>query len=278
MLRDSRQAIAYLAGGPLASAVFGVVMLLLHFGLGYDEVTRRTIVAGQHTVPDLIIGAVTFILGICSLLIAAVTLIPNRVGGFTSDGAALRMLWQRSPDATHWLTVSALMGEAFDGVRPRDWTAERVALLGTIDDASPMAAGCHSMRLQVAVDRDDPDGAADALARLRATMHAAPAIARASLHMAEAWMALTDGRVADARSAYDAGASGFLEPHVRHRVHAAVLFAEGDQAGARAAAAAGLRALESAPQPYPGLVIPEREALEALASGVRVPRPRTATR
>jgi hypothetical protein len=220
-IRDSRSALAFLAGGPLASVLFGAALLALHFAFGLDEVTRRTIDAGRHTVPQFLIGAATFIGGVCSLSVTVVTLIPNRVGGFTSDGAALRMLWQRGADANSWLTTMALMGDAFDGVRPRNWPEERVA--------------------------------------------------QASVRLDEAWHALGEGRVADARTAYDAGASGFVEQYVRCRVHAGVPHAEGHVERAREEAREGLRRLDEAPKPYPGLVIFEREMLVALAEGRKVP-------
>jgi hypothetical protein len=270
-IRDSRAALPFLAGGPVASALFGALLIALHFGFGLDDVTRRTIEAGQHTVTELVVGAVTFLLGVCSLMIAIVTLIPNRFGGFTSDGAAIRMLWQRSPDSTYWLTLLAVMGEAFDGVRPRDWSAEHVAQLERVDDSSPMASGCHGMALQVALDSCNHDGVRHHLARLKAAMHSAPAIAQASVRLDEAWYALSEGRVTDARAEYDAGAAGFVEEYVRCRVHAGVLLAEGHVERACAEARDGLRLLEDAPKPYPGLVIRERELLDALAAGQRVP-------
>lgn len=270
-IRDSRSALAFLAGGPLASALFGAALLALHFAFGLDEVTRRTIDAGRHTVPDFLLGAVTFIGGLCSLLVGVVTLIPNRIGGFTSDGAALRMLWQRGADANAWLTTLALMGDAFDGVRPRHWPAERVAHIAAIDQTSPMATGCHAMALQAAFDRGDRDAVRHHLTQLQAALHKAPAVAQASVRLDEAWLALSEGRVADARTAYEAGASGFIEPYTRCRVHAGVLHAEGHVARARDEAREGLRQLDAAPKPYPGLVIFERETLEALAHGRRVP-------
>jgi hypothetical protein len=270
-IRDSRSALAFLAGGPLASVLFGAALLALHFAFGLDEVTRRTIDAGRHTVPEFLIGATTFIGGVCSLLVTVVTLIPNRVGGFTSDGAALRMLWQRGADANSWLTTMALMGDAFDGVRPRNWPEERVALIAAIDPSSPMASGCHAMALLAAFDRSDRDAVRHHLAQLQAALHKAPAVAQASVRLDEAWHALGEGRVADARTAYDAGASGFVEQYVRCRVHAGVLHAEGHVERAREEAREGLRRLDEAPKPYPGLVIFEREMLVALAEGRKVP-------
>jgi hypothetical protein len=77
--------------------------------------------------------------------------------------------------------------------------------------------------------------------------------------------------VADARTAYDAGASGFVEQYVRCRVHAGVPHAEGHVERAREEAREGLRRLDEAPKPYPGLVIFEREMLVALAEGRKVP-------
>lgn len=266
-LPPTRDAVVLFASGPLASLVLGVAFLALHFGLGLDEVTRRTIAAGTHTVWQLLAGGFTLMVGGSSLVCAVATLIPNALGGFTSDGAAIRMLLRGGPEAERLQTMNALMGRMAEGTRPRDWEAEYVHRAACVQDGSAHESAAASFALLHDLDRGDLAAAKARLARMQAASAAAPEITLGELRLAEAWLATADGRTDEARAALAKTEGAMVEEFSRWRVRAAILVAEGKPDEGATAAREGLALLQQATVPFAGIGAMERDWLTALAEG-----------
>jgi hypothetical protein len=272
-----RESVAVYAAGPLASLLLGGLFVALHFGLGLDGVTRRTIAAGTHTSGDLLLGAITLMMGCSSLLIAVATMIPNAVGGFTSDGAAIRVLLTGGPEAERLQAMHAVMGQLSEGTRPRDWSPEFIRRAAGVQDGSAMESGAASFGLQHALDRGDLAAARAHLRRLQVASAKAPAISQGELRLAEAWLAVADGRPSEARTAFAQTEETLVEAFSRRRVLAAILVAEGRADEGMAAAREGLALMLQADQVFPGAAAMEREWLEQLAEG-QLPAVLTLTR
>ena len=201
-LPPTRDAVALYAGGPLASLVLGSLFMALHFGLDLDDVKRSTIAAGTHSPGDKVLGDVTLSVGVLSLAVAVATMIPNVLGGFVSDAAAIRMLLEGGPEAERLLAMSALMGQLFEGTRPRDWSTEFVRRAACLQDGSPVEGGAAYFGLIHALDQADLTAARQHLTRMLAANENAPTLAKGELRMADAWLAVADGRISEARAAF----------------------------------------------------------------------------
>ncbi|MBA2692558.1 MAG: hypothetical protein H0U65_08710 [Rubrobacter sp.] len=102
----TRRMMAYVAGGPFASFVLAAVSV------------------GVAVVAPPSVGIVFGAMAAMSLFIGIATLIPNKLGGFSSDGARLLMLRRGGPEAERWAAISALAGTMMAGTRPRDLAEE----------------------------------------------------------------------------------------------------------------------------------------------------------
>jgi hypothetical protein len=103
----------FVAGGPLFSLLGAVCLIPGHSFLH------------SHTNASFLL--VTF--GMISAALGMMTLLPLSMGGFTSDGMRLAMLLRNRPEGQRWTAMAALGGLS-QTVRPREWPAELMALLG----------------------------------------------------------------------------------------------------------------------------------------------------
>ena len=262
-----RDAVALYAGGPLTSLTLGVLLVSLYFGFHMDSVKWSTIAAGTHTIADKLLGDATFGVGLFSLAIAVATMPPHALGGFLSDGAAVRMLLKGGPEADRLRAINALMGQLFEGGRPRDWTPEFVEVAASLHDGSAVEDGAAGFAFLHAIDRGDLSAARGHLARMEVASGNSPGLSQGALRVAVAWLAVADGRIAEARVAFEQLEGTVVEEFSRQRVLAAILLAEGKVDEGMAAAHAGLTLIEQADQLFLGVTEMEREWLEQLAQG-----------
>jgi hypothetical protein len=260
-------AAALLAGGPIASVLLSIVGFTLHYGLDLDEVRRSTVEAGTHTIGQLVLAATTLVVGGTSAAVAVATLVPQAVGGFTSDGAGLLLLARGGPPADRLRAMSSILGRATAGRRPREWSLKELRAAAEPKDATQLEFAGASLVFAAALDRGDLIGARNAFERMRAASLRAPSISLGELHDGEAFLAAIDGDPAAARAAYERTDGTFVDPASRARVLAAVLLAEGRTSEAVAEAIRGLRHLDEQPMAIAGYAAPEREWLAILAAG-----------
>lgn len=209
------------AGGPLASLVFGVLLLPPAFALG-----------GWW-------GGLLFATAVLSLLIGVLTLVPLRAGGFMSDGAQLLGLARDDDETRQRLALSSLMAQSYAGVRPRDWDPGLFAA-ATAEAKEPTLRELGALlRAGVAEDRgqfEDADAHWRGVAARLGDADAdaiAPAMRGALALSIAAWLAHRRRDPAAARRWFAAAQGGFNDPAVVAFVEAAIAWAEGDAPTAR---------------------------------------------
>lgn len=218
-----RRMLIYVAGGPATSLLLGAGALLV-----------RPLLSG---VPALTLS----LIGFASLMIALVTLIPMRAGGFSSDGARILMLLRGGPEAERWCAVAILANDLF-ATRPRDLAPALIERSLALADNTPDHLSSVFVAYGWALDRGDIPAAEGYLETMLANLSAFNSALRPSVLIEAAYFTArhhTDA--AAARALLDQAHGGLVEPYTRARAEAAVLLAEGRPAEAQTLAAQGLR-------------------------------------
>jgi hypothetical protein len=228
-----RRTVIMAAGGPLASLLLGV-QCLVSWQVG------RALFAGAP-----VIGFTLSVLGIVSLAIGVVTLLPMRSGGFYSDGARIVRLMRNDEETEREVALMALTGLTLGGTRPRDWDPSLVARAAGIRDGGAFEVSGLQFAHLYALDSGDIAAARSYLEDVLARLHQLPTAARAPVQLGAAvFFALYDRDAVRARTCLEAAGPGdglLATPHQRTLADAAVRLAEGDAAGAAAAAASAQR-------------------------------------
>ena len=157
-----RRRFVVVAGGPLASLLLALL-----------AAAASPAPTGNGLWPTLLLQ-----MGLMSLAIAVLTLVPYRSRGLTSDGGQLLQLLRGGPRVEQRMAAHLLLTALVGGVRPRDLDDSLMArALAATDPAE--AIGAHYLAYWRDLDRGDVVGAAahlDAtLAQRAATTPAAPA-------------------------------------------------------------------------------------------------------
>ena len=186
-------------------------------------------------------------------------------GGFASDAGRLLRLWRRGPVGEREVAMLALTAAAAGGARPREWTPAIVQAALLPADGSVMELVAHVYASSRASDAGDPDAAAAHLDRAVELGREMSPMLRSLVAAEAAWLRASRGDVKGARPFLAEADGPFVERHALHRARAAVLRAEGDLAGARAEAEAGLAALGKTR--FGKASARDRELLEGLRAG-----------
>jgi hypothetical protein len=273
-------AVLLFAGGPFASILLAAAAFALRWGADFDAVRRSTVAAGVHASWELFVSMATLLVGAGSAAIAIATLLPQRIGGFTSDGASILILLRGGERSDRLRAISSLLGRVTAGIRPREWSADELRAAARPADGSPHDAAGASMILSAALDRGDLAAAREAIERMRRLAGSAPSISSGELHAAEAFIAAIDGDASAARAALGRIDPTFVEGPTLARIAAAVLLAEGRDEDARAEAQRGRSLLDGTGLALSGFAPPEHDWLTMLAAGrmpLRDDRPRRPT-
>jgi hypothetical protein len=227
-----RRTVVMVAFGPMASLMVGAQLLVLY------QVASPALVRPGAGFPAHLAAMVLAATGILSLLVGIITLIPGRSGGFYSDGARLLRLMRADDAAEREMALIALTGMSMAGTRPRDWDRSLVEYGVGIRDGGPFEVGGLQLAFAHALDSGDIGGARRNLEAALHRIGQLPRSAQSSLLLAAAtFFALYDGNANRARDLLSHARDGVLAaPHRRRLAEAAVRLAEGDVAGARAAA------------------------------------------
>jgi hypothetical protein len=247
-----RRFIALVAGGPLASLVFGLAVSGLAYWLG-----PRT------SLPAFAL----LITGIMSLAIGGVTLVPGRTAGFMTDGAQILQLLRGGTAVELRNLLIILQALSLSGVRPRQYNP---ALLEQIEklrrslkpDASTAAASLPAYSYHL--DRGEIEAAGQALDEAIANLELFPAGVKQNVALEAAYFVAAHRNDAAAACAWLNQSKGglLIEAHSRGRAEAAVLLAEGKLDQARRAAEQALAAIPKAFDR--GGAIGEAEMIQAL--------------
>lgn len=176
------------------------------------------------------------VFGFANLLVAMLSLLPTRAGGFYSDGARLLRMARGGPELDREVSILLLTGATVAGVRPRDWDPDLVRRsVGEADDSL-----FHVTGLQLAFAHAQDRGAWD---EARTWMHALveaeevmPPMLRPALRLSAAYfVAVHERDAARARELVESSKGGLvIDVHLRHVAHAAAAWASGDAATAAA--------------------------------------------
>lgn len=237
-----RRTVVMVAGGPLASLVFGAQALAIWHATSPGLLRTGATFAAQYVAIALLA------LGLSSLLIGIVTLFPGRAGGFYSDGARIMRLMRSGHDVEREVALMALTGLAVGGARPRDWDPRLVQLAARINDAGPYEVGGRFYAFLHAFDGRDHAAAREHAAFIVERLHQLPKGTRAAMLLPIAtFHALIDGDAARAGTLADAARSPLLtSPHQRALARAAIHLANGEPDAAHRHAADVIRLAGSA--------------------------------
>ena len=183
-------------------------------------------------------------------------------GGFASDGGRLLRILRGGVEGAREAALLGLTAAAMGGARPRDWPAALVTDGLLPADGSMMEVAALAYAAQAEADHGALDRAAAHLARAERLTEGGSKLLRSLVAGEAAWLAAVRGEAARGRALLAEADGPFTERYLWHRAEAAVKLAEGDRAGARGAAEAGLASLPRARFGRPSER--ERELLEAL--------------
>jgi len=215
---DLRRRLIYVTGGgPGASALAGVVALVVFFFLTPD----RAADSSAALTLALVAGAA----GLISLTFALVTLLPVHP---MTDGARLSGLLKGGEDADVQEALSVLVGLSVRGVRPRAWDPSLVERALAAPATSPYGLLSRQYAYESTLDRGDLTGARRLLNE-SLTAAAGSRGDQAALYLEAAWFAAVYDKDPTTARAWltRAGARGLTEAHVRLIAEAAVLASEG---------------------------------------------------
>ena len=119
------------AGGPLTSIVTGVMFMGLSFILFPLSVSPES-----QSFWGFFVRVSLITLGLVSLAIGFITLLPGKTGGFLTDGARLRLLLKGGPAADRELAVWQITTASMAGARPSEWPEDAVNKAIALQDDS----------------------------------------------------------------------------------------------------------------------------------------------
>ncbi|MDE0101033.1 MAG: M50 family metallopeptidase [Bryobacterales bacterium] len=225
-----RAMLSFAAGGPVTSIVVGLLVLAIYrlAGLGDSSV--------PHGIVHDALAEGVFMLGVLSVGLGLLTLLPVNQGVFVNDGKRILRLLRPSAAADAYAAVMGLGSYMIAGVRPRDWDPGLVERATSLADGSIEDLNGRYMAYDHSLDRGEVDVAGEHIRYLASHAEDAHASYRPVIHLAVAYFAAAYGdNAASARSRLArAGKSALLalDPTARIRAEGAVLLAEGDANGA----------------------------------------------
>jgi acyl-CoA thioesterase FadM len=240
-----RRMLLMVIGGPLGSLMVGLLALAaLPFAGGLAWLVLFT-------------GAAL------GFAVTAVTLIPLHAGGFSSDGARIGMLLRGGPLAERWCAMALLVGASMAG-RLAETNPAIVARATALRDETVDALGAAYLAYAYHLARGEHAQAGEQLTYALEHQQLFNEGVRPALLIEAAYFTARHRGDAVAARAYlqESKSSSVVEAYTRRRAEAAVLHAEGRVEEARAAAEAGLQALDKARAGAAGAT--ERRLLEDL--------------
>jgi hypothetical protein len=244
----------FAAGGPLASLLLGVLMMLFLIWKPLD-----TSVVFLYYLKSFI-----FLTCVTSFCIALMTSIPMQADGFTTDGGRILNLLKGGPAAQVEAALLHAVSQGASGIRPAliDPTPIHSALDLPVD--SPFKPYLNAILYQHYQDKGDLENAGKFLEQYLAGAHAVPQGYLAILYLEKAWFeARYHNQAAVARDYFSREKIGVIVPKsLVLRAEAAIALAEGNHA---LAATKIQEAIDELPKLMDrGAAIAEKESLEEM--------------
>ena len=222
--------LSFAAGGPVTSIVVGVLVFV-----SYVLADLGGTVAAQGPLQDALAAGV-FFLGLVSVGIGFVTLLPINQGAFVNDGKRILKLLRPGAYADAYAAVMALGAYALAQVPPGDRNPDLVTQAASLGDGSHEDLAGRLAAHSDALHRGDVEAAEEHIRYLLDLRDAAYPPYRPVIDLAAAYFeAAYAGDAASARRRLEgAGKSALLafDPTARTRAEGALLLAEGDAEGA----------------------------------------------
>ncbi|MBL9205474.1 MAG: hypothetical protein JNN01_10345 [Opitutaceae bacterium] len=214
--------VGLIAGGPLASLVFGLLLAGAAV-LGWPGSDPDEVVGTFDLVLRMLVGST----GLFSLAFCVASSIPTRAGGFASDGARLLALARRGPAAEREALVFALSALSLSGMRARDLPSDLMLKAAAGEGEPQVAAAMQLLAYLWALDQGRVDAARDYLNQATRNLEALSPLIRDSFLAEMAYFkARYDQDVTGARASLEKAGRCELSEDTLLRAEAAVLLAE----------------------------------------------------
>ncbi len=185
--------------------------------------------------------------GVTAGAIFLVTLVPAKTSGFMTDGAQILSLLRGGIEAEQRALILILQAESLNGVRPRDYSPEILQRMLSMRCNPIMDASVDLLAYYHYLDREDVAQAGQLLDQVLARENDLPEGLKQAVYLEAAFFQAACRKQAQpARQFFQRGGGALTEKHALLRSEAAVLFAEGRFAEARAKASQAQPLFESA--------------------------------
>lgn len=219
-VRLRRATALMVAGGPLASLLLGVSTLLV----------GTLLFRGAPGLASLIPVAI----GVASIAIGGITLVPGRTAGYLTDGARLWLLYKGGPAADRDVALQALFGASQSGVRPRDWSVDLLARARSLEDGASLEVAAWQLSQMHAADSGSETEARQWLERVLAHLDRLPNAAQPGTRFDAARQLAMWGDLDRARALMAQGGDAIGAAFLKPAAELAILVAQGQmqEAGA----------------------------------------------
>jgi hypothetical protein len=256
---NARRAMLWVtAGGPLTSLVSGVALGLpahLLFNAG----------AGQEPMGSTL-ALFLMICALGSLLIGVITLFPGTSSGFDTDGSRILRFLRGGDHVKPEASLLTLTAHSMGGTRPRDWEPELVEEALALPPDHLLGVVARQMASAHALDRGDPERAADHLGPVLERIDSYPGPVRPGLLAQGAYLAALDADGVD-HARHLLGQIRGEGIGSRHRILLAQAAVSGRDGRAEKARDLLAQARAAIGDPLePGMARAEREWIQALAT------------
>ena len=211
---DLRKAyLTMLWGGPLASLLWGAVAISI------------ALLAG---LTSSILGSYFWLMGIISLVIFMISIIPRSVAGYLTDGAAIKLLSRGKAEQVEIYVASLeLSSEVASGKRPSECNSFSLNTLLRAEPDDQMFARGRYFGFLTAADSGDLEKARSYMNELMSGLNKTPVLVRASYQIMDAWLHAREGKTEEARRLLKLSQGGLVEKCDQVMVEAVILAAEG---------------------------------------------------
>lgn len=244
----------FAAGGPLASLVFGCVLVLAFFFLSFDK----------SILSDYLMESFLLISCTLSFCIGLVTIIPMHSEGFTSDGGRILNLLRGGYAGEIESALLVAITQATSGIRPSLIDPHPLIEAVNFPIESPMKPYLHGFLYNHFQDLGDLEKAGRYLDDYLGGIDYIPKGYQASVHLEKAWFeAFHHGNVAPGKEVLANEKFGVMVPKSQVlRVEAAIAFVEGNRILASSKAKEAIKELPKLVDK--GAAIAEKEWLETI--------------
>lgn len=211
---DLRKAyLTMLWGGPLASLLWGAVAISI------------SLLAG---LTSSIVGSYFWLMGIISLFVFMISIIPRSVAGYLTDGAAIKLLSRGKAEQVEIYVASLeLSSEVASGKRPSECNSFSLNTLLRAEPDDQMFARGRYFGFLTAADSGDLEKARSYMNELMSGLNKTPVLVRASYQIMDAWLHAREGKTEEARRLLKLSQGGLVEKCDQVMVEAVILAAEG---------------------------------------------------